>query len=116
MRNIDKATAKAVGDRVMTLIASAIKQEFGLDVRNAGGRFTADDMLLKFEVRKPYNELPPAHTSDTDLHVGLAAPGTLVSVRGKGYTIVKARRTKYVIADAQGKEYLIKFNSVTRRS
>jgi hypothetical protein len=53
IKDIDKATARAIGERVLALVKDTIKAEFGYDVMRTSGSYNSNLYNMKLEVSKP---------------------------------------------------------------
>lgn len=111
---MDKVMCKAVADRIKTLVAEQIKAEFGLEVNRGPAKYDEAGMTLKMEIRVPVAKLD-VKTPEWMLRGeggqmradyitgGLAPVGTKVQCGANKCTILKARKTKYVVA-IEGKQ------------
>ena len=90
---------------------AAIAEKYGMVTKNRASygsqevNFSIGVTILDNDIVKENNKRVDAST----IRAGLAPIGTKVMLQGEEYTIVKARRVKYVIRDKSGKQYVARF-------
>ena len=117
MKDIDKATARALSERILSLIKDTIKKEFGYDVNRTSGSYNDTTYNMKLEISKPLEALPKSTAKVTTemLHYGMAPRGTAVTFGNKTYRVIKARKSKYLVqleGATDNKQYVIPFEAV----
>jgi hypothetical protein len=95
---LDENTVEKISKRVMELVTEQIKNEFGVQVRYAGGKYSPTVFNVKIEFTVPANKMvaPLEKLDSREIGLGFARPGTPCMFGSKPVTIVKARRAKYI--------------------
>lgn len=86
---------------------------YGAVIKNSA-RYGANEASFTIKISTVDTSKPVTGVSDSLIQSGLAPAGTrVIGFDGNEYTILSARRVKYVVEEARtGKQYLIRFNSV----
>ena len=112
-KDFDKAMCRAVRERIVALTKEAIKAEFGYDVNAAGGSYSTNVFNMKIDIGKPLDVITAPLVCADALKFGLAPRGTKVTYGNKEYTVIKARRAKYLVEQTgTGINYVIPFEAV----
>ena len=88
----------------------AVAAKYGAVVKNSA-RY--NDSEASFSLKVATISETPVEVDASTIRAGLAPAGTVVTgFDGKEYTILSARRVKYVVKDKRGNQYLIRFTAV----
>lgn len=92
---------------------NAVAERYGAVIKNSA-RYGANEASFTLKISTVDTTKPVTGVSADLVRSGLAPAGTrVVGFDGNEYTILSARRVKYVVEEARtGKQYLIRFTGV----